>query len=83
MVGSSQLHLTSDFGISEGRRLSVLDYVTSSTTFSVGGPTPTQASINWSDIESLFVACGAAIEETAGSLVAVELNELFSGRAGG
>jgi len=39
---------------------------------------PTQASINWSDIESLFVACGAAIEERAGSRVAVELNDVIA-----
>ena len=39
---------------------------------------PTQASINWSDIESLFVACGAAIEERAGSRVEVELNGVLA-----
>ena len=35
---------------------------------------PTQSGINWADIESLFSACGAYIEERASSRVYVELN---------
>lgn len=37
---------------------------------------PTQSGINWGDIESLFVACGAYIEEREGSRVYVELNDV-------
>lgn len=37
---------------------------------------PTQSGINWDDIESLFVACGAYIEEREGSRVYVELNDV-------
>jgi hypothetical protein len=36
--------------------------------------TPTPANILWSDIESLFRALGATIEERKGSRVAVELH---------
>lgn len=39
---------------------------------------PTQASINWRDIESLLVACGADIEERAGSRVVIELNDVIA-----
>ncbi|MDE2666875.1 MAG: type II toxin-antitoxin system HicA family toxin [Acidobacteriota bacterium] len=35
---------------------------------------PTQSGIKWADIESLFSACGAYIEEREGSRVYVELN---------
>ena len=35
---------------------------------------PTQSVVNWTDIESLSVACGAYIEERKGSRVYVELN---------
>ncbi|MYB42203.1 MAG: type II toxin-antitoxin system HicA family toxin [Chloroflexi bacterium] len=35
---------------------------------------PTPAGIRWDDIESLLRACGAHIEERAGSRVGVELN---------
>ena len=37
-------------------------------------PYPIQSGVTWTDIESLFVACGAHIEERAGSRVYVELN---------
>ena len=37
---------------------------------------PTQSNINWDDIESLFAALGAYIEEREGSRVYVELNEV-------
>ena len=37
---------------------------------------PTQSGIRWDDIESLFLACGAHIEERGGSMLAVELNEI-------
>ncbi len=37
---------------------------------------PTQSGINWDDIGSLFVACGAYIEEREGSRVYVELNDV-------
>ncbi|MCY4114530.1 MAG: type II toxin-antitoxin system HicA family toxin [Chloroflexi bacterium] len=39
---------------------------------------PTQAGIRWADIESLLQACGADIEERAGSRVAVELNDVVA-----
>ena len=39
---------------------------------------PTQAGIRWADIESLLQACGADIEERAGSRVAVELNDVIA-----
>lgn len=35
---------------------------------------PTQADIRWDDIESLLLACGAEMEERAGSRVYFELN---------
>ena len=34
---------------------------------------PAQSGIRWDDIESLLVACGAEIEERAGSRMAVKL----------
>lgn len=34
---------------------------------------PTQSGIRWPDIESLLVACGAEIEERAGSRIAIRL----------
>ena len=37
---------------------------------------PTQSGVNWDDIESLFAACGAYIEERGGSRVYVELNDV-------
>ena len=37
---------------------------------------PTQSNIKWGDIESLFAALGAYIEEREGSRVYVELNEV-------
>ena len=37
---------------------------------------PTQSSIKWGAIESLFDACGAYIEEREGSRVYVELNDV-------
>lgn len=37
--------------------------------------TPVRASINWKDIESLFVALGASIEERRGSRVRILLKE--------
>ena len=37
---------------------------------------PTQPGVNWADIESLFTACGAYIEEREGSRVYVELNDV-------
>ena len=39
---------------------------------------PTQAWIRWTDIESLFVACGADIEERAGSRVVIEVNDVIA-----
>ena len=36
---------------------------------------PTQSGIPWADIESLLLACGAYIEERAGSRLAIELND--------
>jgi hypothetical protein len=38
--------------------------------------TPVRASIAWSDIESLFRACGAEISEGSGSRVRVALNDV-------
>ena len=40
--------------------------------------TPTRTSIRWSDIESLFQACGATIDEGRGSRVRVYLNEVHA-----
>lgn len=37
---------------------------------------PTSANIRWSEVESLLLACGAHIEERAGSRVYVELSGL-------
>ena len=37
---------------------------------------PTPSGIRWDDFESLLLACGAYIEERAGSRVYVELNEV-------
>lgn len=37
---------------------------------------PTQSNIRWDDIESLFAALGAYIEEREGSRVYVELNDV-------
>ena len=37
---------------------------------------PTQSGINWADIESLFAACGAYIEEREGSRIYVDLNDV-------
>ena len=37
---------------------------------------PTQSNIKWGDIESLFAALGAYIEEREGSRVYVELNDV-------
>ena len=37
--------------------------------------TPVRASINWKDIESLFIALGAQIEEGRGSRIRILLNE--------
>ena len=39
---------------------------------------PTQAGIRWADIESLLRACGADIEERAGSRIAIELNDVIA-----
>ncbi len=39
---------------------------------------PTQSGIRWDDIESLFLACGAYIEELEGSKLAVEINDITS-----
>ena len=39
---------------------------------------PTQAGIRWNDIESLLVACGAHVEERAGSRVGIELNGVLA-----
>jgi hypothetical protein len=35
---------------------------------------PVRSDIKWADIEALFAACGAAIEEARGSRLCVELN---------
>ena len=37
---------------------------------------PTQSNVKWDDIESLFAALGAYIEEREGSRVYVELNNV-------
>ena len=37
---------------------------------------PTQAGIRWDEIESMLLACGAHIEERAGSRVYFELNDV-------
>lgn len=39
---------------------------------------PVLSSILWTDIESLFVACGAEISEGRGSRVRVELNGVLA-----
>ena len=35
---------------------------------------PVRSGIKWADIEALFAACGAEIEEARGSRVCVEIN---------
>ena len=37
---------------------------------------PTQSGIRWDDIESLLLACGAYVEERAGSRIYIELNDV-------
>ncbi len=37
---------------------------------------PVRANIQWSDIESLLIACGAQISEGRGSRVRIALNEI-------
>ncbi len=37
---------------------------------------PVRANIQWSDIESLLIACGAQISEGRGSRVRIALNEV-------
>ena len=39
---------------------------------------PTQSGIRWDDIESLLLACGAYIEERAGSRMGIELNGVIA-----
>lgn len=39
---------------------------------------PTQAGIRWADIESLLLACGAEMEERAGSRIAVNLDDVVA-----
>ncbi len=39
---------------------------------------PTQADIKWADVEALFEAVGAYIEERKGSRVAIELNDVVA-----
>lgn len=39
---------------------------------------PVRASIEWADIESLFVACGGEVSEGRGSRVRVELNGVLA-----
>ena len=39
---------------------------------------PVPSSILWTDIESLFLACGAETSEGRGSRVRVELNGVFA-----
>jgi len=39
---------------------------------------PVKSSILWSDIESLFRACGAYIEEGSGSRVCIMLNDVVA-----
>jgi hypothetical protein len=39
---------------------------------------PVKSSVLWSDVESLFVACGAHIEEGSGSRVCVLLNNVVA-----
>ena len=36
---------------------------------------PTRAGIKWDDVEALFQACGAYVEERKGSRVAIELKD--------
>ncbi|MCY3692426.1 MAG: type II toxin-antitoxin system HicA family toxin [Chloroflexota bacterium] len=38
---------------------------------------PTSGNIRWDDVESLLLACGAHIEERAGSRVGVRLGDSF------
>ena len=37
---------------------------------------PTQSGIRWKDIEALLLACGAHVEERAGSRVYIELHNV-------
>ena len=39
---------------------------------------PIKSSVLWSDVENLFVACGAYIEEGSGSKVCVMLNNVVA-----
>ena len=39
---------------------------------------PTQSGFRWDDIESLLMACGAYIEERAGSRIGIELNGVIA-----
>ena len=39
---------------------------------------PIQSGIRWADIESLLLACGAEVEERAGSRVAIRLNAVVA-----
>ncbi|MCH7804222.1 MAG: type II toxin-antitoxin system HicA family toxin [Acidobacteria bacterium] len=39
---------------------------------------PTRANIKWDDVEALFKACDAYMEERKGSRVAIELNHVVA-----
>ena len=39
---------------------------------------PVKSSVLWSDVESLFRACGAHIEEGSGSKVCIMLNDVIA-----
>jgi len=39
---------------------------------------PTRANIQWVDVEALFKACDAYMEERKGSRVAIELNDVVA-----
>ncbi len=39
---------------------------------------PTRANIKWVDVEALFKACDAYMEERKGSRVAIELNDVVA-----
>ncbi|MDL2322203.1 type II toxin-antitoxin system HicA family toxin [Desulfosarcina sp. OttesenSCG-928-B08] len=39
---------------------------------------PVKPDIRWADIEALFVACGAEVEEARGSRICVEINGVFA-----
>ena len=47
-------------------------------TLEAGFAEPVLASINWQDIENLFVALGAVVMEGRGSRVRVELNQVVA-----